>query len=259
MHKMYREAGCPSTRRISKEVSVSPFSRDQISHQSVANMLTGKAFPGWLKWEALIGVLLTLAREEATADRIRYARQLWVPVHYGEGNSEQHPEYGLIDDSRSHPRPGPNQPKQARSLEPALHPEARLEAPGPGALDESDPDGSDELRTLPDEEQESNNEGGRRIRFLSGAWAGPEMFSVEHLAGVLQIGLNVRHPAGSAINKIIAEGDKEASEVLKLLLFSWALMEDETPGERARNSIKSARFDWSRYALLFSKLDDGDD
>ncbi|MFJ9841661.1 hypothetical protein ACIRYZ_14560 [Kitasatospora sp. NPDC101155] len=263
MHELYRGAGCPSTRRISKEVSNSPFSRDEISHQSVANMLTGKAFPGWLRWESLIGVLISLAREDVTADRIKYVRQLWVPVHYGEGNSEP-PLQGLIDDIPSSAWPGPDQakpqPEPVLAAGPPPGSGTGPERPKPSAANgEHDRKGPNEPRTVLGEERESNNKDAQYVRFVSGGWSGPEMFFVESLPGLLQVGVNTQHPVGSSISKIIERGDEEASTVLKLLLFSWARMEDETPSERSRNRVKNMRSDWSKYAGMLFESDDDDD
>jgi hypothetical protein len=49
-----------------------------------------------------------------------------------------------------------------------------------------------------------------------------------------------------------------AAKTFKLLLFSWARMEDEIPSEKQREKIADARRDWGRYARDF--LDnEGDD
>jgi hypothetical protein len=46
-----------------------------------------------------------------------------------------------------------------------------------------------------------------------------------------------------------------ATETFKLLIFSWARMEDEIPSKKARRVIADARSDWGRYARDF--IEDG--
>jgi hypothetical protein len=44
---------------------------------------------------------------------------------------------------------------------------------------------------------------------------------------------------------------RRAANTFRLLLFSWARYEDESPSDRLRQRIVEARQDWGRYARDF--------
>ncbi|WP_197701741.1 ATP-binding protein [Micromonospora echinospora] len=108
-----------------------------------------------------------------------------------------------------------------------------------------------------------------RVRWISNFEDSPAFFSIDLMAGMLQVIFNSNHPLHRELMTVLedvpdnADADalrerlSRAADTFKLLIFSWARMEDEIPGERQRAKIAEARQDWGRYARHF--LDDGDD
>jgi hypothetical protein len=250
VHALYRNAGCPSTRRISSTVDKMDSAKDVISHQAVANILNGKNFPAWPKVEVLVAALLFLAGSVADRSQIDRIRDLWLAAHYEEEGAA--PSVEFINSSSID---APSQPDQSdRSAERDPSPETD---PSTTSSPE-EPRGEDsESENVTDEEVSDipTGDGGfdaayeeMRVRFISGASSGPAMFSLDFLAGVLQVTVNSQHPLGSSIARVMERDDDEASRLVKLMLISWARMEDEIPTERMRNRVADIRNDWGRYA-----------
>lgn len=232
LHDLYRLAGFPSTREISRVIARSEFARDSMSHQTVANILTGRRVPRWLKVEALVDGFLTLARRETTPSEIDRFRRLWESTHFSLG---EHP--ASIPEPPPHRVPPAETSQETGSSEPVEPSSSNSEAaPGEGQV----------LLDAP------VHDGNARQTIIEPArWNGPEMFDVSFLPGLYSVRVNLRHPMGNEIWEIMDKMPTEAGKTLSLLLISWAYMEDELPSERARERIKSARIDWSRYARLF--------
>lgn len=239
LHDLYRLAGFPSTRDISKVIARSEFARDSMSHQTVANILAGRRVPRWLKVEALVDGLLTLARHETTLSEIDRFRQLWESTHF---SGREHP--ASIPESQSQRVPLTEVHQEADSSGPAEH---RAEQPSSSASESKRP--PEDGRVIMDAPAHERNALHTILEVAS--WNGPEMFDVSFTPGACIVKLNVRHPMGNEIWEVVNKADAHASTTLSLLLISWARMEDEVPSGRARERIKSARIDWSRYARLF--------
>ncbi|GAA1890366.1 ATP-binding protein [Streptantibioticus ferralitis] len=98
----------------------------------------------------------------------------------------------------------------------------------------------------------------------------PAFFNVEFIPGMLQVSLNMDHPAysdliavldqdlDSASKEELAERLVTAANAFKLLLLSWARYEDEQP-DKPRARAKQMRQDWGRIAREFLSPDDEDD
>ncbi|QRV25847.1 hypothetical protein I6J39_34945 (plasmid) [Streptomyces californicus] len=234
LHEIYESAGFPSTRKISEAITRSVFARDVMSHQTVANILSGRRVPRWLKVEALVDALLTLARR-ATMPEIERFRSLWLSVNSPERASQpfDHRPMAEAPDSESSQHVGEDTSSES----------AR-----------SDPSNADEE---PDRENllidSSDPEGMGRVRFIASRFPGPDMFELEHLPGMMQVIINTHHPMGDAMAKaILSEGDSDASLALRLLILSWARMEDETPSSGRGKSPREVRKEWGRYGRLFA-------
>jgi hypothetical protein len=84
------------------------------------------------------------------------------------------------------------------------------------------------------------------------------LFDIELKAGIYNIKLNKQHPAFLDFFKLLAdqdslEEDKPSSERgLKLLLESWARLEDEAP-EKLKDELQGIRLQWGVLAMLFFK------
>ncbi len=109
-----------------------------------------------------------------------------------------------------------------------------------------------------------------RVRWISSPQDSPAFFNIDLMAGMLQVIFNTEHPLHSHLMAVLEDVPEEAeesdlrqrlaraSDAFKLLLFSWARMEDEIPGKRDRIRIADARNDWGRYARDFIE-DEGED
>ncbi|GAA3825995.1 ATP-binding protein [Sphaerisporangium flaviroseum] len=107
-----------------------------------------------------------------------------------------------------------------------------------------------------------------RVRWISSYQDSHAFFSIDLMAGMLQVIFNEKHPLHAHLMTVLEEVPEDAStdelrhrlaraaDTFKLLLFSWARMEDEIPGDRQREKIADARQDWGRYARDFI---DGED
>ncbi|MEV0006326.1 ATP-binding protein [Micromonospora sp. NPDC050980] len=110
-----------------------------------------------------------------------------------------------------------------------------------------------------------------RVRWISSFQDSPAFFSIDLMAGMLQVIFNSNHPLHRELVTVLedvpddADADalrerlSRAADTFKLLLFSWARMEDEIPGERQRAKITEARQDWGRYARDFIDGEDDDE
>ncbi|NYV73730.1 hypothetical protein [Streptomyces sp. UH6] len=206
--------------------------KDVISHQAVANILHGKNFPAWPKIEVLVAALLFLSDSVADRSQMDRIRDLWLAAHYEEEEGVA-PSVEII---RHEPSPETDS-SNTRSPE-----ESR------GKDSDSENVTDEEVSDIP------TGDGGpdaayeeMHVRFITGASSGPAMFSLDFLAGMLQVTVNSQHPLGSSIARTM-ERDDEASRLVKLMLISWARMEDEIPTERVRNRVADIRNDWGRYA-----------
>ncbi|MFI6434478.1 ATP-binding protein [Streptomyces sp. NPDC050759] len=106
-----------------------------------------------------------------------------------------------------------------------------------------------------------------RVRWISSPQDSSAFFNIDLLAGMLQVSFNTEHPLHSELMTVLEDVPEKASEAelrerlarasdtFKLLIFSWARMEDEIPSKRDRTRIADARRDWGRYARDF--IEDG--
>ena len=112
---------------------------------------------------------------------------------------------------------------------------------------------------------------GLRARWISSYQDSHAFFSIDLMAGMLQVIFNSKHPLHGelvAVLEDVPEGADtddlrqrltRAANTFKLLLFSWARMEDEIPSEKQREKIADARQDWGRYARDFIAGEDDDE
>jgi len=87
------------------------------------------------------------------------------------------------------------------------------------------------------------------------------LFDIQPIQGIYHIKLNKNHPAYSDFFNILAkqedlteEGEPSAERGLKLLLESWARLEDEAP-EDLKEELINIRLEWGKLARLFFKKD----
>ena len=84
------------------------------------------------------------------------------------------------------------------------------------------------------------------------------LFDIELNAGIYNIKLNKKHPAFLNFFKLLSDqddvnSDEPSSEKgLKLLLESWARLEDEAP-ENLKTQLQDIRLEWGKLARLFFK------
>ncbi|MEU4767736.1 ATP-binding protein [Actinosynnema sp. NPDC023794] len=102
-----------------------------------------------------------------------------------------------------------------------------------------------------------------RARWISSFQDTYAFFSIDLMAGMLQVIFNNSHPLHDQLLAVLEEIPEDATEnelrhrlrrateTFKLLLFSWARMEDEVPNDKQRERIADARRDWGRYARTF--------
>lgn len=122
----------------------------------------------------------------------------------------------------------------------------------------------EDARSLVDEAIEHN----WKVRWLSAYSDSPAFFSIDLMAGMLQVNFNMNHPVHSELMAVIddvpeaADVDElrlrlqRAANTFRLLLFSWARYEDESPSDKLRQRIVEARQDWGRYARDFLDAED---
>ena len=84
------------------------------------------------------------------------------------------------------------------------------------------------------------------------------LFDIELNAGIYNIKLNKKHPAFLNFFKLLADQDDISSDEpssekgLKLLLESWARLEDESP-ENLKMQLQDIRLEWGKLARQFFK------
>jgi hypothetical protein len=104
---------------------------------------------------------------------------------------------------------------------------------------------------------------GKKLRFhFTDVELPPQfLFDIELNAGIYNIKLNKKHPAFSNFFKLLADQDDElnnghdepsAERGLKLLLESWARLEDEA-SESLKEQLQDIRLEWGKLARLFFK------
>lgn len=109
-----------------------------------------------------------------------------------------------------------------------------------------------------------------RARWLSAPLDHTAFFSVDMLAGMLQVTFNMNHPVYEQLQAVLEPPTDtecndpeelrqklfEASDTFKLLLFAWARYEDEITAPSERWKAMQTRMDWGRYARDFVALDE---
>jgi hypothetical protein len=107
-----------------------------------------------------------------------------------------------------------------------------------------------------------------RVRWISSPQDSDAFFNIDLMGGMLQVIFNTEHPLHdhlmAALENVPDDAGEAnlreriacASEAFKLLIFSWARMEDEIPGDRDRLRVSYARRDWGRYARDFIEGED---
>ncbi|MET7400627.1 ATP-binding protein [Dactylosporangium sp. NPDC005572] len=112
-----------------------------------------------------------------------------------------------------------------------------------------------------------------RARWISSYQDTPAFFSIDFMAGMLQVIFNTKHPSHGELMAVLEDVPEDASvddlrrrlnqaaSTFRLLLFSWARMEDEIPPNDRRRArvIEEARQDWGRYARDFIQDEDDDE
>ena len=104
---------------------------------------------------------------------------------------------------------------------------------------------------------------GKKLRFhFTDVELPPQfLFDIELKVGIYNIKLNKKHPAFSNFFKFLADQDDElnnghdepsAERGLKLLLESWARLEDEA-SESLKEQLQDIRLEWGKLARLFFK------
>ena len=85
------------------------------------------------------------------------------------------------------------------------------------------------------------------------------LFDIELNAGIYNIKLNKKHPAFLNFFKLLSDQEENinadepsAEKGLKLLLESWARLEDEAP-ENLKTQLQDIRLEWGKLARLFFK------
>ncbi|MEU4885533.1 MULTISPECIES: hypothetical protein [Streptomyces] len=228
---------------ISAAAADSEFARDTLSPQWVSRILNGKNFPTWHKMEALVASMLSFGDFEEPKKEISRFRQLWVPAHYGEWVTE--PPLVEIRDTQAGHSQGDHLDSSVQSTHAATA-TSEYELDADNAPSDTQATNSEILQGGDEFTDQS-----QYVRFVTSRWSGPEMFSIDFLAGMLQVSLNSQHPMGAVMLNVLSQGDAKAANMIKLLLFSWARMEDETLSARARERVVEIRQDWSRYAADF--------
>ncbi len=117
-----------------------------------------------------------------------------------------------------------------------------------------------------DEDEKKKNAAdiiGKKLRFhFTDVELPPQfLFDIELKAGIYNIKLNKKHPAFLNFFKLLSDQDDElnngndepsAERGLKLLLESWARLEDEAP-ENLKEQLQDIRLEWGKLARLFFK------
>ena len=117
-----------------------------------------------------------------------------------------------------------------------------------------------------DEDEKKKNAAdiiGKKLRFhFTDVELPPQfLFDIELKAGIYNIKLNKKHPAFLNFFKLLSDQDDElnngndepsSERGLKLLLESWARLEDEAP-QNLKEQLQDIRLEWGKLARLFFK------
>jgi len=77
VHRLYRAAGLPSVREMSREIRERDDLPDTVSHETISNLLRGEAVQRWAKVESVVLILARRAREPE--DRVlATVKPLWL-------------------------------------------------------------------------------------------------------------------------------------------------------------------------------------
>ncbi|QHY93539.1 WD domain, G-beta repeat [Streptomyces sp. S4.7] len=83
-HALYRQAGTPGTRSMSRKIGEADESRAPVSHETLAKLLRGEAVPSWARVEAAVRYLASLSVHRPDPDvTVRNFHALWEAVQYG--------------------------------------------------------------------------------------------------------------------------------------------------------------------------------
>lgn len=100
---------------------------------------------------------------------------------------------------------------------------------------------------------------GTRFLFTFESLPGQFLFDIKHEKGIYNIVINKNHPAHpnfinllSRIDKITPDSEPSTEKGLKLLLESWAIMEDEA-SEKTESELQDIRYKWGSLANDFFK------
>jgi ribosomal protein S13 len=84
LHELYRQAGIPGTRTISKESRDRDDLPDTISHEGVSGILRGEGLPRWSKIECLVRILVDHAVGHPDVEAsVRRIQELWLSAVVG--------------------------------------------------------------------------------------------------------------------------------------------------------------------------------
>ena len=79
LHRLYRQAGMPSTRKMSEAIEGDDGQRDSVSHETAGAMLRGAVVPRWTQVEALVRMLASTAVNQPNLDsERRRIHELWL-------------------------------------------------------------------------------------------------------------------------------------------------------------------------------------
>ena len=96
----------------------------------------------------------------------------------------------------------------------------------------------------------------KKIAFIEAELDGKNFFSVDRLAGVVQVKVNSKHKAYKNLYALVNKNENEylsdkdrlelTQDGLRLLLASWARYEDLMENTEKRETIQDIRYDWGR-------------
>ncbi|MFJ8793779.1 WD40 repeat domain-containing protein [Streptomyces sp. NPDC102462] len=118
-HALYRQAGTPGTRSMSRKIGEADEARAPVSHETLAKLLRGEAVPSWARVEAAVRYLASLSVHRPDPDAtVRNFHALWEAVRHGlPGSMERrtsgsvaHDDFGGVTEQRY--RQGTSEPTQ---------------------------------------------------------------------------------------------------------------------------------------------------
>ena len=115
-----------------------------------------------------------------------------------------------------------------------------------------------ELGSSPDLAREvavSHIESGLKYIFQQQPYQGPSFFSVSSRGGSIIVTVNQEHPVSTYLIGLLEQSENDTSNkallALKLMLCSWARLEDETQNQQLRQRYIDFRDSWGRLAKDF--------